>query len=130
MMARRPTTGPTDAELEILQVLWDRGPSSVRDVNTELCRRRPTGQTTTLKLMQIMVEKGLLARDESVRPQVFQPRSSKEATQRTLVKDLLKRAFDGSAAQLVVRALSARKASAAELEEIRRLLEEIERSDT
>ena len=127
-MARRPTTGPTDAELEILQVLWQRGPSTVREVNAQLSRRRPTGQTTTLKLMQIMVDKGLLLRDESVRPQLFRPAADKATTQRTLVRDLLHRAFDGSAAQLVVQALSSKRASARELQEIRRLLSDMERN--
>jgi len=126
-MARRKTTGPTEAELEILLVLWGRGPSTVRQVNEALDRQRPTGYTTTLKLMQIMTEKGLLVRDESVRPQVFRPRVSKERTQGKLLNDLLKRAFDGSAAQLILRALATQSASPEELAEIRRLVEEMER---
>ena len=125
-MARRPTNGPTDAELEILTVLWERGPSTVREVNESVNLKQPTGYTTTLKLMQIMTEKGLVVRDESVRPQVFRPRSSKEKTQRRLLRDLLNRAFDGSAAQLVVQALSTDSATAEELAEIRRLLDEME----
>ncbi len=128
-MARRPTQGPTEAELEILSVLWQRGPSTVREVNEELNRRQPTGQTTTLKHMQIMLAKGLLVRDESVRPQVYRPKLSKEKTQSRLVRQLLNRAFDGSAAQLVVRALSAEGASQEELAEIRRLLDEMEGGD-
>jgi predicted transcriptional regulator len=125
-MARRPTDGPTEAELEVLSVLWDRGPSTVSEVNEALNAVRLTGKTTTLKIMQIMVEKGILVRDASVRPQVFRPRQSKEKTQAGLVRRLLQRAFGGSAAQLVLRVLSDHKASEEERAEIRRLLEEAE----
>jgi len=125
-MARRPTDGPTDGELAILGVLWDRGPSTARDVHDALCRRRPTAATTTLKLMQIMVDKGLLARDESRRPQVYCAAATKERTQRKLIGNLMARAFDGSAAQLVLRALSAHETSAEELDAIRRLLDRME----
>ena len=125
-MGRRKAKGPTEAELEILRVLWERGPSTVRAVNEGVGAVRPTGYTTTLKLMQLMVEKGLLVRDESVRPQVFRPREAKEKTQRTLVGNLVREAFAGSAAQLVLRALDERKASREELAEIRRALDEME----
>jgi predicted transcriptional regulator len=125
-MARRPTDGPTEAELEVLNVLWDRGPSTVSEVNETLNAVRPTGKTTTLKIMQIMLEKGILARDESVRPQVYRPRQSKEKTQAKLVRRLLRRAFDGSAAQLVLRALSDHNATGEELAEIRHMLDEME----
>ena len=125
-MARRPTNGPTQAELEILMVLWERGPSTVRQVNEALNLKQQTGHTTTLKFMQIMTEKGLIVRDESIRPQVYRPRLSKEKTQRTLLKDLLKRAFDGSAAQLVLRALSTGNPTEEELAEIRGLLDQME----
>jgi len=128
-MGRRPTNGPTGAELEILRVLWQRGPSSVREVNERLNLLRPTGKTTTLKLMQIMADKGLLVRDESVRPQVYRPSASREATQGKLVGDLLKRAFEGSAGQLVLRALATQRTSKEELAEIRRLLDEMERAE-
>ena len=125
-MARRATRGPTEAELEVLAVLWDRGPSTVREVNEVLDARKPTGYTTTLKHMQLMTEKGLLVRDESMRPQVYRPALSKEKTQKRLVKELLKRAFDGSAAQLVLRALATEEARSEELAEIRELLDEME----
>lgn len=125
-MARRPTSGPTDAELEILTVLWDRGPSTVREVNVAIEQLRPTGYTTTLKLMQIMTGKGLLVREKSIRPHCYRPASSKEKTQRQLVKNLLNRAFDGSAAQLVLRALSTENATPEELTKIRGVLDEIE----
>ncbi|MBO0863097.1 MAG: BlaI/MecI/CopY family transcriptional regulator, partial [Chloracidobacterium sp.] len=114
---------PTDAELAILRVLWSRGPSTVRQVHEELSRDRETGYTTVLKLMQIMTEKGLVERDESERTHVYQARFTQEATQQRLVRDLLDKAFGGSAAQLVMRALAAKPASADELAQIRRLLD-------
>jgi predicted transcriptional regulator len=120
----RPRLRPTDAELAILQVLWTRGPSTVREVHQALVASRETGQTTTLKLMQIMAEKGLVRRDESARTHVYSARLTREQTQRQLVTDLVERAFGGSAAQLVMQALSAQAPSAGELREIRRLIAE------
>lgn len=117
---------PTDAELAILRVLWARGPSTVRQVLEALSEERPTGYTTVLKLMQIMAEKGLVERDESDRSHVYRVCQSEAATQDQLVGDLVERAFGGSAAQLVLRVLSGRKASAVELTEIRRLLDRYE----
>lgn len=114
---------PTDAELAILRVLWERGPSTVRQVHDVLLRERPTAYTTALKLLQIMTEKGLVRRDETERTHVYQARLSEEQTQRQLVRDLLDRAFGGSATKLVMQALAARRASAEELSEIRRLIE-------
>ena len=125
-MARRPPR-PTDAELAILQVLWQHGPSTVRQVHERLSGTRETGYTTTLKLMQIMAEKGLVTRDESARTHVYRARRSRDETQRQLVSDLLDRAFGGSAAALVMQALSAQPASAEELREIRRLLDDSQR---
>jgi BlaI family transcriptional regulator, penicillinase repressor len=117
---------PTDAELAILRVLWSRGPSTVRQVHEALSRERETGYTTVLKLMQIMTEKGLVERDESERTHVYQARFTQEQTQERLVSDLLEKAFGGSASQLVMRALAAKPASADELAQIRRLLDELE----
>ena len=117
---------PTDAELAILRVLWSRGPSTVRQVHEALSRDRETGYTTILKLMQIMTEKGLVERDESERTHVYQARFTQEATQQRLVSDLLDKAFGGSASQLVMQALAAKPASADELAQIRRLLDELE----
>jgi predicted transcriptional regulator len=117
---------PTDAELAILRVLWQRGPSTVKDVHEELSQRAPTVYTTTLKLLQIMAEKGLVERDEAQRAHLYRATSREDATQAQLVGDLLDRAFDGSAARLVVRALSTRAASEAELAEIRELLDRLE----
>jgi predicted transcriptional regulator len=114
---------PTDAELAILRVLWDRGPSTVRDVQTVLEQTRPTGYTTALKLLQIMTDKGLVRRDASERTHVYETRLTEQQTQQQLVGDLLERAFDGSAAKLVMQALATKPASAEELAEIRRLLD-------
>jgi BlaI family transcriptional regulator, penicillinase repressor len=122
-MTRTPPR-PTEAELEILRVLWERGPCTVRQVHEALAIARETGYTTTLKLMQIMADKGLVTRDESSRTHIYTPRASQESTQQQLVADLVTRAFGGSAAELVLRALSAHTASDAELAEIQKLIEE------
>ena len=118
---------PTDHELELLTVLWDLGPSTVREVHEAVSRRRQTQYTTVLKFLQIMAEKGLVRRDETQRAHVYEATLSREATQRQLAGDLLQRAFGGSAKSLVMGALSARKASRQELAEIRKLLDEYEK---
>jgi predicted transcriptional regulator len=115
---------PTDGELAILRVLWQCGPSTVRTVQAALGPE--TGYTTVLKFMQIMTDKGLLRRDDSVRTHVYEAVRPQAATQRQLVKDLIDRAFAGSAQKLVLQALSSKKASREELAEIRRLLDEME----
>ena len=117
---------PTDAELAILKVLWRRGASTVREVFETLGESKTTGYTTVLKTMQIMSEKGLVVRDESERAHRYEPAAPEDETQRRLVGDLLRRAFDGSAKKLVMQALSAERASSEELEEIRHLLDELE----
>ena len=118
---------PTDAELEILKVLWRRGPSTVREVFETLGESKTTGYTTVLKFMQIMAEKGLVVRDESERAHRYEPAAPEDETQRRLVGDLLRKAFDGSAKKLVLQALSTERATSSELDEIRRLLDELER---
>ena len=125
MVDRQPPR-PTDAELAILRVLWQRGPSTVRDVHEELNRDGNTGYTTILKLLQIMTEKGLVVRDESQRAHIYESRYSEQKTQRQLLSDLADRAFGGSAAKLVMQALSGRKATAEELGAIREFLEKLE----
>ena len=117
---------PTPAELEILRVLWERGPSTVREVHESFGRERATGYTTVLKLLQIMTEKGLVTRDEAARAHVYAARLPESDTQRQLVGDLLDRAFGGSALKLVMHALSARKASPGEIARIRRMLDDME----
>jgi len=120
---------PTDAELEILKVLWRRGPSTVREVFETLSETKGTGYTTVLKTMQIMADKGLVVRDESERAHRYEPAAPEDETQRRLVGDLLRKAFDGSAKKLVMQALSTERASAEELSEIRRMLDELERGE-
>src|SRR5437764_11680530 len=115
-----PTRRPTDAELEILRVLWSRGPSTVRQVVDAI--QKDAGYTTTLKLLQIMTEKRLVVRDESSRTHVYQAAATEDQTQRQMVTDLLDRLFDGSAAKMVMQALAATKATREELAEIRKLL--------
>jgi BlaI family penicillinase repressor len=117
------TPRPTDAELAILRVLWQLGPSTVRQVHDVLMRDRPTAYTTALKLLQIMTEKGLVRRDESDRTHVYQSRLTEEQTQRQLIRDLMDRAFGGSSSKLVMQALASKRASTDELTEIRRMLE-------
>jgi BlaI family transcriptional regulator, penicillinase repressor len=114
---------PTDAELAILRVLWDRGPSTVRQVHEVLGRERAAAYTTALKLLQIMTEKGLVERDERDRSHVYRARLTEEQTQRQLVRDLVDRAFGGSATKLVMQALASRRASPDELREIRRAID-------
>jgi len=118
---------PTDAELEILTVLWSRGPSTVRDIHDITSKRKPTQYTTILKLLQIMSEKGLVRRDEKQRSHIYEAACSRESTQTQLAGDLLERAFQGSAALLMQGALSARRASKSDLAELRRLLDDYER---
>jgi BlaI family transcriptional regulator, penicillinase repressor len=119
----KQTPRPTDAELAILRVLWERGASTVRQVHEVLSRERPTAYTTALKLLQIMTEKGLVRRDETDRSHVYHARLSQEQTQRQLVRDLVDRAFGGSASKLVMQALAAKRTSAEELTEIRKLID-------
>ncbi len=119
----------TDGELALLRVLWDLGPSTVQQVHDELSRRdesRMHAYTTTLKLLQIMHAKGLVIRDAAGRAHIYQSTQTKEDAQRSLVGDLLDRAFGGSAQNLVMQALSARRSSPAELAEIRKMLDDLE----
>jgi BlaI family penicillinase repressor len=123
-MARSPVPRPTDAELAILRILWERGPSTVRQVHDVLARDRQGAYTTALKLLQIMIEKGLVERDERDRTHVYRARLGEEQTQRQLVRDLVDRAFGGSAMKLVLQALASKRASAEELRDIRNAIDE------
>jgi len=128
-MPRRRSPQPTEVELAILRVLWDRGPSTVREVHAVLQssrERQDTGYSTTLKMMQVMTDKGLLKRDESRRPQVYTPAVAEDETQRRMVDDLVRRVFGGSARKLVLRAVESEHVTPDELAEIRRLLEQME----
>ena len=125
-MSSKPVR-PTESELEILTVLWSRGPSTVREVYEVLRKRRKSAQyATVLKFMQIMAQKGLLKRDESDRAHIYAPIHSRELIQQQLAKDLLQRGFDWSMKNLMIGALSARKATKEELAELRKLLDEYE----
>ena len=126
-MARTSLSRPTDAELEILRVLWQRGASTVREVQESLHEAKPTGYTTVLKMLQIMTDKGLVRRDERQRAHVYEAQLAQEQTQQQMVGDLLDRVFNGSASSLVMQALATKKTSASELSEIRKILDEVER---
>ena len=128
---RKPETlpRPTDAELTLLRVLWERGPSTVRDVHQALSAQG-VGYTTVLKQLQIMTDKGLVARNETQRAHVYTPRASEERTQRQLLGDLVDRAFGGSSARLVLQALAGRRSTPQQLREIRAMLDALEKEDT
>jgi BlaI family penicillinase repressor len=117
---------PTKAELTILRVLWSLGPRTVREIQNTLNETKPTGYTTVLKLLQIMTEKGLVERDEAVRPQIYRARYSEEKTQRQLLTDLIQRVYGGSVKALVMHALSSKRTSAKDLEAIEKLLDRFE----
>lgn len=121
-MTKSQVRKPTDAELAVLSVLWKRGPSTVRDVHDIITEERPLAYTTTLKVLQVMTDKGLSVREERGRIHFYTARHGETETQRRLVDDLLDRAFGGSAAKLVIQALATKRASAEEIAEIRRLL--------
>jgi predicted transcriptional regulator len=123
-MARTDAPRPTDAELAILRILWERGPSTVRQVHEVLGLERQGAYTTALKLLQIMTEKGLVERDERDRTHIYRARLGEEQTQRQLVRDLVDRAFGGSAMKLVLQALASKRASAEELRDIRKAIDE------
>jgi predicted transcriptional regulator len=125
-MKKRKLPNPTDGELAILSVLWRRGPRTVREVFTEFNRTRETGYTTVLKMLQIMAEKGLVTRDETRKTHVYRAALEQSEAQRRFLGDLLDSVFNGSAHRLVLQALSTKRASAAELAEIRRVLDEME----
>jgi len=121
------TAKPTAGELEILRVLWERGPSTVREIHETLSKRRDVGYTTVLKLLQIMTAKGTVRRNEEQRAHIYEACQAEEKTKRELAGDVLQRVFAGSASQLMMHALEGRRASREELDELRRLLDEYER---
>ncbi len=118
---------PTESELEILQILWTRGLATVREVHEELSKTKEAGYTTTLKLMQIMHEKGLVKRDDSMRTHVYQPAVNKERTQKHMLGKMIDSLFGGSSTQLVMQALGENKVSAEEIEKIQALLNDLKR---
>jgi predicted transcriptional regulator len=124
-MPRKSSDTPTERELAILQVIWERGPSTVRDIHLALEEKegRETGYSTTLKMVQVMTEKGLVLRDDTVRPQMYRPAAAQEETQLQLLDSLIEKGFGGSAKRLVLRAVSAKRLSKDELAELKKLLE-------
>jgi predicted transcriptional regulator len=132
VVARPKSNRPTEAELDILRVLWRQGGDgglTVREIYEALKDTRGSGYTSVLKIIQIMTEKGLLRRDDSARSHIFFPAVTEDATKRSFVQDLLKRVFDGSASQLLVHALSVKRAKPEELEEIRKMIDQAKRDD-
>jgi BlaI family transcriptional regulator, penicillinase repressor len=127
MAATQKIIKPTESELEILQILWQRGLATVREVHEDLAKVKDVGYTTTLKLMQIMHEKGLVKRDESMRTHVYQPAVNKEKTQKHLLGKMIDSLFGGSSTQLVLQALGEQKASPEELEQIQHLLDNLKK---
>lgn len=125
-MRKNKLPKPTEGELELLQVLWERGSGTVREIHEGLSGDRGTGYTTTLKVLQKMRNKGLVKRDETARTHIYTPVVKAEQTRRQLARDLARKGFGGSTARLAVAALSAKRASKEELREIRRLLDEME----
>jgi BlaI family transcriptional regulator, penicillinase repressor len=118
---------PTESELEILQVLWEKGTASVREVHEELAKSKDVGYTTTLKLMQIMFEKGLVKRDATFKTHIYEPQVSRDKTQKHLLNKMIDTLFGGSPTQLVLQALGNHKASEEELEEIQQLLNNLKK---
>jgi predicted transcriptional regulator len=125
-MARPPASQPTEVELQILAILWELGPSPVREIHRRLEAAKGTNYSTTVKMLSVMLEKGLLRRDEMTRPHVYRTAESRVRTQKRMLSTLIDRVFDGSAMTLVLQALSSRAASKSELEEIRRLIDRLE----
>lgn len=127
-MARPASSQPTEVELQILRILWQSGGSTAREVHNGLAavEAKETNYSTTVKMLAVMLEKGLVKRDESVSPQVYRAAVSQKATQRRMLGDLIDKVYDGSALSLVLQALSSRKATADELNEVRRMLDELE----
>ena len=125
-MARPASTQPTEVELQILRILWRDGPSIARHVHDCLLTTKETSYSTTVKMLSVMLEKGLLKRDDDVRPQVYRPAATQQKTQRRILRDVLDKVYDGSVRSLMLHVLSAKKASPEELDEVRRLLDELE----
>ena len=125
-MARHASSQPTEVELQILRILWDDGPSIARHVHDSLQNFKQTTYSTTVKMLSVMLEKGLLKRDNDARPQVYRAASPRQRTQKRMLGNLIDSVYDGSATALMLHALSSKKASAEEIAEIRRLLDELE----
>ena len=128
-MPRPISSQPTDVELQILRVLWEHGDSTARQIHNWLTKDRDTNYSTTVKMLSVMLDKQMVKRDESVRPQLFRAATSQKKTQQKMLKDLIRRAYDGSAGSLVLQALASQKATPEELAEIRQLLRQLEKGE-
>lgn len=126
-MPRPDATQPTDVELQILRILWDLGPSPVREIHNRLAADKGTNYSTTVKMLSIMLEKGLVKRTENVRPHVYRPAISREKAGKKMLKELINKVYEGSTMSLVVQALSSTPASAEERDELRRLLDQMDK---
>jgi predicted transcriptional regulator len=125
-MPRPSSAQPTEVELQILRALWEHGPSTVRQIHDALASTKDTNYSTTVKMLSVMLDKELVKRDERARPLVYRPAKTQQATQRHMLRELIQKAYDGSAASLVLQVLSSRKATPDELAQIRTLLDELE----
>lgn len=125
-MPRPASSQPTEVELHILRILWELGPSPARDIHNRLAKSKDTGYSTTVKMLAVMLDKGLVKRDDTVRPQVYRAAASQERTQKRMLNELIQKAYDGSAQSLVLQALSSKRPSNDELAEIRRLLDDLQ----
>ena len=125
-MARPASSQPTEVELRILRILWESGPCTARDVHNTLAEDKGTNYSTTVKMMAVMLDKGLVERDESVSPMTFRATASREDTRQSVLGDVIHKLYDGSAKSLVLQVLSSLPASQADLEEIRELIEQLE----
>jgi len=125
-MARRASSQPTEVELSILRILWEHGDSTARQIHNHLTEDRETNYSTTVKMLSVMLDKGLVRRDDSVSPQLFRPAATQKRTQQQILKDVIHKVYNGSAGSLILQALASKKASPEELAEIRRLLNELE----
>ena len=125
-MPRLPSSQPTEVELQILRILWEQGSSTARQIHDRLTESRDTNYSTTVKMLSVMLDKELVKRNETVRPQVFRPAATQRRTQQRMLKDLVQKAYDGSVGSLVLQALASQRSSPEELAEIRRLLNELE----
>ncbi|QEG41709.1 BlaI/MecI/CopY family transcriptional regulator [Roseimaritima ulvae] len=125
-MARHTSLQPTEVELQILRILWDDGPSIARHIHDSLQAFKQTTYSTTVKMLSVMMDKGLLKRDENASPLVYRPAVPQQRTQKRMLGDLIDKVYDGSAAALMMHALSSKKATAEELQEIRDLLDQLE----
>ncbi len=125
-MPRLPSSQPTEVELQILRILWEQGASTARQIHNRLADIRETNYSTTVKMLSVMLDKNLVKRDETVRPQVFRTAATQDRTQKRMLKDLVQKVYNGSVGSLVLQALSSQPSSPGELAEIRRLLNELE----